>query len=211
MKLLRSDHPTDDEEPAGQILALLLRKQALFAGIALLVIFTGFVLISCKNDLEEIKSLSFIDTLALESARDIEVIYSDSGRIQATLKSPRMNKYQQDEEMMIFPEGFELIFYDSAMTIRSVITANYGKVDEKNGTMEAKNNVVVINKEKHEELNTEHLVWDQKKGIIFSDVFVKIITEDEIIYGDGLTSDQEFNSYTIKNPSGEFTVEQEEL
>ncbi|MCD4734702.1 MAG: LPS export ABC transporter periplasmic protein LptC [Bacteroidales bacterium] len=176
-----------------------------------LLIFAFLWLISCKNDIETIQSLSFADTLPAESAKDMEVIYSDSGRIQALLKSPLMYKYEEEKTVMVFPDGFELTFYDSILNPKSIITARYGKVDENTKTMEARNNVVVVNYDKDEQLDTEKLIWDQRTKIIFSDVFVKITTEDKVIYGDGLTSDQDFSSYSINNPTGDITVNQEEL
>lgn len=211
MKPLRSDRPINITMLFFKAPARYFYKAASYFCLFIALILSMGVSTSCKNKIEDILSLSLADTLALESATDIEVIYSDSGRVQAILRSPLMNKYQEDAALLIFPEGFELVFYDSAMAARSVITARYGKIDEKNNTMEAQNNVVVINRKKNEQLDTEHLVWDQKKGIIYSDVFVKISTPDEVIYGNGLTSDQNFESYTITNPSGEFTVEQDEL
>lgn len=164
------------------------------------------MLFSCENDIQTINSLSQVDSLPEEYARDIEVYYSDSGKIQAFLKSPLMERYEDKENIFEFPDGFKIIFYDSVMEPQSVITANYGISYEKKKTMEAKNNVVVKNLKKNEQLDTEHLVWDQRKGIIYSDVFVKITKPDEVIYGDGLTSDENFDYYEIENPTGEFQV-----
>ena len=47
------------------------------------------------------------------------------------------------------------------------------------------------------------------KHIIFSDVFVKITTPDNVLYGDSLVSDENFDNYTINNVSGEFLIETE--
>ena len=164
------------------------------------------MLFACENDIQTIYSLSQIDSLPLELVNDLEVIYSDSGYIQAKLQSPIMKKYQEEDGYYEFPEGFKIIFYDSLQNIKSQITANYGVNWEKDKKMEANNNVIVFNKIKNEKLETEHLVWDQKKKEIFSDVFIKITKPDAVIYGDGLTSDQNFSHYVIKNPTGEFKV-----
>jgi hypothetical protein len=67
--------------------------------------------------------------------------------------------------------------------------------------MEAKGNVIIIN-EKGEQLNTEHIVWSQKKEQINSDAFVKITTKTEILMGDGLESNQSFTKYKIKKIRG---------
>ncbi|RLD61424.1 MAG: LPS export ABC transporter periplasmic protein LptC [Bacteroidetes bacterium] len=161
---------------------------------------------ACKNDIQTIYSLSQIDSLPLELVIDLEVIYSDSGFIQAKLQSPLMKKYEEEDSYYEFPEGFKVIFYDSLQNEKSEITANYGIHWEEKKIIEAKNNVVVFNKMKNEKLETEHLIWDQKKKIIFSDVFITITKPDAIIYGDGLTSDQNFNHYSIKNPTGELEI-----
>jgi len=173
---------------------------------SIIAIFSALMLFACENDIQTIYSLSQIDSLPLELVNDLEVIYSDSGYIQAKLQSPIMKKYKEEDGYYEFPEGFKVIFYDSLQNIKSQITANYGINWEKDKKMEAKSNVVVFNKIKNEKLETEHLVWDQKKKKIFSDVFIKITKPDAVIYGDGLTSDQNFSHYVIVNPTGEFKV-----
>ncbi len=173
-----------------------------FSGLISLIV----VLTSCENDIQTINLLSQADSLPQEFARDIEVYYSDSGRVKAYLSGPLMVRHEVADPYMEFPEGFKVIFYDSLMQPKSEITAKYGIVYEKRDVMEAKNNVIVKNVKKQEQLNTEHLIWDRKKRLIYSDVFIKITKPDEVLYGDGLRSDENFESYVIKNPSGEFNV-----
>ncbi len=171
------------------------------------------MLFACENDISTINSLSHIDSLPMEVAHDIEVYYSDSGKIQAYLQSPLMERFEEEGgkgEYTEFREGFKIIFYDSVLNPESQITADYGIRYDKNKLMEAKNNVVVTSIKNNEQLETEHLVWNEKKKIIYSDVFVKITRSEEVLYGDGLISDENFSSYTIKNPSGEFQINPDE-
>jgi hypothetical protein len=65
----------------------------------------------------------------------------------------------------------------------------------------------VVN-EKNEQLNTEHLVWDEQKGLIYSDKFVKINTGKEILMGEGMESDERFNRWKIKRPKGSITIKE---
>ena len=61
---------------------------------------------------------------------------------------------------------------------------------------------------KKEQLNTEQLFWDVRKEIIYSHVFVKIATGDEVIMGDSFEADQNFTSYIIKgNVQGKIEIE----
>jgi len=168
------------------------------------------ILFACENDINTITSLSTVDSLPAEMARNIQVIYSDSGRIQAMLESPLMKRFEQKDPYYEFPEGFRIIFYDSVKNPETEITAKYGIRNDKTKIMEAQNNVVVKSLIKNEQLDTEKLIWDEVKKQIYSDVFVKITRPDRVIYGDGLTSDQDFNNYTIKNLKGEFQVNPDE-
>ena len=164
------------------------------------------MLFSCKNDLKTIHSLSMTDSLPVEIAYDIAMTYSDSGRVKAYLESPYMTRQGEEESVIEFPDGFKVIFYDSLIQPKSEITAKYGIMYEKEKRMEAKNNVVVRNIEKNEMLETEHLIWERKTGIIYSDVFIKITKPDQVLFGDGLRSDESFDSYEIKNPTGELNI-----
>jgi hypothetical protein len=71
--------------------------------------------------------------------------------------------------------------------------------------MEARKNVVVVN-EKGERLNTEHLIWDEKKEKLLSDDFVKITTKDEIFYGNGFEANQDFTKYRIYKLKGTISL-----
>ena len=75
--------------------------------------------------------------------------------------------------------------------------------------MEAQTNVIVTNKD-GDQLNTEQLIWDQAKQTIFSEEFVKITTKEEIIYGDGFESNENFTQYRIKHIKGIISVEEDE-
>lgn len=164
------------------------------------------MLFSCKNDLATIQSLTIVDSLPMEMTYDIEMTYSDSAKIQAILSSPVMTRVDDENEIIEFPEGFKVLFYDSDTIPKSEITALHGIIFENEKRMEAKNNVIVKNIQKNEKLETEHLIWDRKTGMIYTDVFITITKTDQIIFGDGLKSDQNFESYEILNPTGELSI-----
>ncbi len=72
-----------------------------------------------------------------------------------------------------------------------------------------KQNVKLINV-KGDTLSTEYLVWDEVKEKIYTDKFVKITTADQLIYGDGLVSNQNFTEYRITNVKGNIKIKKEE-
>lgn len=160
--------------------------------------------------METISHLTTDPSLPGESARDVEMIYSDSGRIMIKLVSPVLNRYLTEDPYIEFPEGLHLYFYDSAMNVKSELTANYGINYENKKTMEVKDDVVITNHEKHEVLNTEHVIWDQRIKKIYSEVFVKRTTPDGVLYGEGFDADESLKSWKLRKVSGEFLFDEQE-
>ncbi len=168
-----------------------------------------FLLQGCKNDMADVKRLTSEDTIPVMSAKDVSIAESESGHIKYRLTAPVLYRYETKKGATVkFPEGFKVIFFDSLNPdkIRTEISAKYGVNKETEKIMEAKTDVIVYNRLKGEQLNTEHLVWDQNTKKVFSNVFVKITTPDKILYGDGLQSDEAFNHWRIKKPRGEMYI-----
>lgn len=167
------------------------------------------VLPSCKNDVQTVISTGMVDTLPEMTAKDIEILYSEKGKVQIKLTSPLLVSKTADEPILLFPKGFTVFFYDSAMNLTSTITAEYGISYEKKKLMEARSNVVVENLEKGEKLNTEELYWDRDKQIIYSNSFVKLTSSATVIMGDGLTSKEPFEELVISHPTGPIEIKDE--
>jgi LPS export ABC transporter protein LptC len=182
----------------------------------LLIIIAGIIALmgpaifsSCKNDVQTVLSLDFVDTLPEMTARDIEILYSEKGQMQIKLVSPYLVNKKGDEELLLFPEGFTVFFYDTAMNLTTKITADYGISYEKKKLMEARHNVVVENLEKEEKLNTEELFWDRAKAVIYSNQFVRLTTGGNVVTGTGLTSKEPFDVLDINHVQGMLEIKDE--
>lgn len=145
------------------------------------------------------------------SARNIEVLFSDSGKVQAKLTSILMNRYKGEKPYLEFPKGFKVFLYDSTDQITSTITGDRGTRWEYTRIMEAWGNVVVRNEKKNEQVNTEHLIWDDNKHRIWSDVKVKIIRPDQVLYGTRMESNESFTRYSIDGVTGEMNVKKDSI
>jgi len=168
----------------------------------------AFFFSACENDIEKVKLLGLHDQSPVESAKNIKILYSDSAKVEVELTAPVMNHYATENPYLEMPKGLKAIFYDESLNVKSRMTADYGIRYEKEQKMEARKNVVVINA-KGEQLNTEHLVWDERSEKLLSDEFVKITRKDEIIYGDGFEANQDFSKYKIFNIKGTISVNKE--
>jgi LPS export ABC transporter protein LptC len=175
----------------------------------LISVFVFLLFSSCENDISKIAFDIDYSSLPVESSREVKMILSDSAKIKIILMAPLLDAYDDKENPYFeMKEGIEVDFYDDSMKIYSKVTADYAIRFPNTGMTEAKGNVVVIN-EKGEQLNTEELSWNEKKQIIYTDEFVKITTENEIMYGTGMEANQQFSQYKIMNIRGTINVKDE--
>lgn len=167
------------------------------------------IFFSCENSIEKINLVTHEDNFPSEYSENIELIYTDSAVKKFKLNAPVLQRFIGDSIYTEFPKGVKVIIYDEEDEANSELTANYAINYETQDKLEAKNDVIIVNKF-GEKLNTEHLWWDKKTSKIYSDAFVKITTKEEIIFGDGLEANQDFTQYKIKNIKGTIQVKDDE-
>lgn len=181
----------------------------LFASILPLLLLLG--LPSCKNNKEKIKSLKLPAERPSHKSKDLTLLYSDSAKLKAILKSPEMIAYDKniDEPFIYFPNTLQIIFYNEQQRPTSTLTANQAVYFTKTQKAYLKYNVHFIN-DKKEHLTTENIVWNQSTGKITSDKPVKVSTPTQIISGTGIECEEDFSNYTIKNITGIIHLNTEE-
>jgi len=165
----------------------------------------------CRRDEEVAQIPADTTQLPLMMAFDIEVIFSDSGHLQARVTGPVVNRYEGEKVWLEFAKGFKAEMFDSAQRLETTITADYGKRLESVKTMEARGNVIVRNEFKNEQLNTEVLIWNEMRHTISTDSPVIITTPDKVLYGTGLESNETFTNYRILRPRGEMQVKEDSI
>ncbi len=168
-------------------------------------VFILFSIYSCENDLDKVKLYSKGQVIPTETARSIKIIYSDSAKVQVEITAPILDHYSTENPYIEMPKGLNAIFYTERMEVKSKLTADYGVRYEREQKMEARKNVIVTN-EKGDKLNTEHLIWDEKKQKLLSNEDVKITTKDEIIFGKGFEANEDFTKYKIFNLKGTISI-----
>lgn len=165
--------------------------------------------VSCEKKIETVEKLDLL-TLPSLTVKEFETIYTDSGKIQMILSAPLMENFNKsDPDYSEFRSGIRVDFYDGHKESVASVTAKYAKYTENKNLWELQDSVVAIN-EAGEILETELLYWDQKKALIYTDRFVKITTEDQIIQGYGLESDPRLSKRRIKNLSATIYVRDEQ-
>lgn len=171
----------------------------------------SLLLSSCSNDLEKVQEISIQNqaSFPVETIKECEIIYSDSAQVKILLNATLMNRYNDEEPYIEFKDGLKVQFFDDKGKKESELNADYAIIDEKNDLMLAEKNVIVRNVN-GDILETEKLSWDKLKEEIYTKDNVKITTENEVIFGEGLVSNQNFSKYTIEKIKGTITINQDD-
>ena len=164
---------------------------------------------SCVNDMQEVNAIVENEILPISVADTIQIIYSDSATLKVILEANHLERFMGEDPYLEMTNGVYVRFFNNLGEVESELKSNYAISYEHSDIMEAKENVIVVNK-KGETLNTEHLIWEKKTEKIRTEEFVKITTEDEVIFGHGLESNQDFTKYRIKKIKGTINLKDAE-
>ncbi len=177
------------------------------SGIAALI--TGAALFfSCREKIDIINT-SLKPELPTQVVHDFKTSYTDSAVLQLEMQAPLMEYYgNMDDPYTDFDEGIEVYFYEGRDSLTGEIKANFARYTESKELWEVRDNVVALNS-KGEKLETELLFWDEGKGLIFTDKYVRITQLDQIIMGNGLESDTKFDKWEIKNVTATLYIDDE--
>jgi len=176
-----------------------MRASPFIINYSLFIILSGFC--SCENNIDTVNLITAKDKTPQQTEENATYVYTDSARLKFKLQAPLIKNFGGKNPYRECPNGMNVDFFDDSMHVSSHINSNYAIQHETTKIMEADGNVVVINK-KGEKLNTEQLFWDANKHTIYTAKFVQIKTTTEILYGDGLESNEDFTNYTITNIRG---------
>ncbi len=162
---------------------------------------------SCKNDLTEVEALNEQLQVDVETAKDVEILYSDSAQVRVRITGPTM-LYHLDraEPEQEFPDGVNVEFFGPEGEVTSQLTAQYGLRRQNKKEVVVRDSVVWKSVE-GDTLETEELFWDERREKIYSKKFVVITRPDEIIYGHGFEADQDFSYSRINAIEGRIKVD----
>lgn len=135
---------------------------------------------------------------------DIDMLVSDSTIIKLRLRAKTQLELSNGDRE--FPDGIDLQFYNDFGLPSSTLVAKAGYYFSKEDYYKAEGDVVMHSVFTGDELSTELLFWTPSEEKIHTDNFVTIKSEDEILTGEGLEASQNFEEYTILNPSGTMAI-----
>lgn len=168
------------------------------------------VLVSCtSNEMEKVLEFTDYDSPPIRSTLNVKYTFTDSGKVKNVLEAGKLDQYQNsDSAYSKISNGFALTFYDDQAQFDGKLTAKNGYMNGDNSMMIARDSVVFRNKE-NETLHTEELFWYGDSAKVYTNKFVTIERKDAVIYGKGLTSNQNFTNYVITDVTGIINIEDE--
>jgi len=165
-----------------------------------------FQLLSCSNSDEEIKEVEPYKG-PIQEAYNVEVLHSDSAVVIVRLEASQQFIYESGDQR--YPEGIFIEFFDQKGELTTILKGEEGMYHKEEDLYQVKGNVEVDNIRKKQKLNTEELFWKPKDEEVYTEKFVTIETEGEVLKGEGLIADQDFSTYRITKPTGRITIEDE--
>ncbi len=152
---------------------------------------------SCDKKVDVIP-VSDIQNLPSSSTRNLNLVLNDSGLVQLTMTAPLLEQYENTENPWSeFREGIVVTFFDGKRDAQGVVKSKYAKYLHTEKIWELKDSVEVVDN-KNVKLETELLYWSQEKDMIYTDRFVKLTDEDQIMTGMGFESDSHLRVKKIK-------------
>ena len=162
---------------------------------------------SCENDPTEIENLMDKLRTDVETATGVEILYSDSAQLKVKIEGATMvthlDKVNPKQE---FVDGVFVEFFGPDEEVNSTLSAKYAIRSEQDKEILVKDSVIWESELQQKKLETEELIWDEKKQQIYTNKFVVITSPDEIIYGHGFEADQNFENVRIKAIDGRVKV-----
>ena len=174
----------------------------------LLSFFTLFV-ISCNNDFVEIKEINNISDLPVGVAENINLVYTDSAKVKAILKSP-MNidftnlKFPYSE----FPNGVKITFFDDNKN-ETFVSSNYAVTYNKTNIVDLIGNVL-IELSDGSVLKTSQLFWDPEQEWLFTEQNFTFKNDDYDIKANRLDANRQFTIFNTGKLDGNLTIEESE-
>jgi len=175
----------------------------------LILLFITTVIFSCQTNPQKMEALVKDLEEPVVISEDVEWFYTKNGLASHRLTSPKVLRFEGQKEYIEFPLGLEVFSFNVHGEEEAFMKSDYAIKHLDDKTIEAKGGVLLENL-KGEKLETEFLVWDEKRGQIFTEALVKITKQGQLIIGEGFESNTSFSKYTLKNSRGIINLDQAE-
>ena len=158
------------------------------------VFFTAAILSACSSGLKEADKIDLHNT-PVQIVDDMFAVQTKDGVVMQRMEAAQMERFSSDTlDYELFPKGLYVYAYTEDGLLETYIRSdearhvNAGK--KATGELwEAYGNVVISNVIKKETMETDTIYWDRQKAEIYTDCYVKLYSEQGMMQGKGMRSD----------------------
>jgi LPS export ABC transporter protein LptC len=143
----------------------------------------------------------------LREVENMEMFYTENDHVKVKMQAALVYEFLSGDRE--FPKGVYLEFYTEEGALESTLKANNAYFFKEQNLWRGRGKVEVKNIAKKEQLNTEELFWKQTDQKIYTEQFVTIKMQDDVIYGTGLDAKQDLSDYVITHPYGDMDYQGE--
>lgn len=158
-----------------------------------------------ENDMAKVKSMFNEKDADVEVADSVKFTYKEGAYIRAIVTGKTIRRYTNSQNKLEFPDGLLVKFFEQ-LNLISVLKADYAENNDAEQLIKVSGNVYMENS-RYEIMETQELTWNMRTKKVFTDKPIKIKTTDNIIYGVGFDSDEDFSNYTIRKVNGIVAVD----
>ncbi len=177
---------------------MIVKQTYIFKSIVTAIVVTMFF--SCKDNFKEVQQIGVLQNEPIGVAENINLKYTDSGKVKANLISPKLKDYSNREfAFQEFPEGIKLLLYDNNK--KSTILSDYAISYDYNDLIDLQTNVIIVTQQ-NDSIFANQLYYDQKNEQIFTNEAFKLVSPTKIITGNGFNSDKDFKNFEALEVTG---------
>lgn len=162
---------------------------------------------ACESNFRDVQKMRLSEFSPSGDADFINLKYTDSGKIQANLKSPKMLDYGTVlYPFTEFPKGIHLTLFDKQGK-QTLIISDYAVSHKITNLIDLQGHVKISN-QTGDLLETEQLYYDQKSEWFFTEKKFKFSSPKGVSYGEGIDFSKDFKKVNSQKVSGQIQSEQ---
>jgi LPS export ABC transporter protein LptC len=177
----------------------LLKKYRIFQLVTVIAVTLFF---GCEGNFKDVQKINFSEFVPSGDADQVNLKYTDSGRITAVLVSSKMLDFATvDFPFTEFPKGINVSLYDKNGK-KTVVMSDYAVTYKLTNIIDLIGNVKIISQD-GQILETEQLYFDQKNDWFFTEKSFKFTDPKGVSNGQGIDFSKDFKVVNSQKIAGE--------
>lgn len=171
--------------------------------------FFAAMLFSCEGRINEVRQMDQEHFGPQTEEKIVNLVYTDSGKVAFTLKSPQMLDFSQLKfPYREFPEGISVEFFDDHNK-KNTVEADYAIMYNNTNLVDLQGHVKIVTSDSTI-LIAQQLYWDRKREWVFTDYdFTIKMNNGTVNNGEGFDANEKFDNFIARSNTGTHFIEEE--